>query len=103
MKSGLALAISLIEIKSRYIKSRYHSPAATAGEEVTSNGAALLHEKGYMDDVEALLMLSLHKMVLFILKGTMDIQVISKGKSAHSSMPELGLMLLIHSLILFTI
>src|SRR5699024_11972420 len=64
---------------------------ATAGEEITSNGAALLHKKGYMDDVEALLIAEPSQDgIVYTHKGTMDIQVVSKGKSSHSSMPELG-------------
>lgn len=93
MKSGLAaLAISLIEIKKAgTLNQGTIRFMATAGEEVTSNGAALLHEKGYMDDVEALLIAEPSQDgIVYTHKGTMDIQVISKGKSAHSSMPELG-------------
>ena len=93
MKSGLAaLAISLVEIKKAgTLNQGTIRFMATAGEEVTSNGAALLHEKGYMDDVEALLIAEPSQDgIVYTHKGTMDIQVISKGKSAHSSMPELG-------------
>lgn len=93
MKSGLvALAISLIEIKEAgLLKQGSIRFMATAGEEVTSNGAALLYEKGYMDDIDALLIAEPSQDgIVYTHKGTMDIQVISKGKSAHSSMPELG-------------
>lgn len=93
MKSGLvALAISLIEIKEAgLLKQGSIRFMATAGEEVTSNGAALLHEKGYMDDINALLIAEPSQDgIVYTHKGTMDIQVTSKGKSAHSSMPELG-------------
>ncbi|PTF10929.1 succinyl-diaminopimelate desuccinylase [Staphylococcus equorum] len=93
MKSGLAaLAISLIEIKEAdTLNQGTIRFMATAGEEVTSNGAALLHDKGYMDDVEALLIAEPSQDgIVYTHKGTMDIQVISKGKSAHSSMPDLG-------------
>ena len=93
MKSGLAaLAISLIEIKEAgTLNQGTIRFMATAGEEVTSDGAALLHEKGYMDDVEALLIAEPSQDgIVYTHKGTMDIQVISKGKSSHSSMPELG-------------
>lgn len=93
MKSGLvALAISLIEIKEAGLLNQGSIRfMATAGEEVTSNGAALLHEKGYMDDIDALLIAEPSQDgIVYTHKGTMDIQVTSKGKSAHSSMPELG-------------
>ncbi|WP_436956569.1 ArgE/DapE family deacylase [Staphylococcus sp. AS1337] len=93
MKSGLvALAISLIEIKEAgLLKQGTIRFMATAGEEVTSNGAALLHEKGYMNDIDALLIAEPSQDgIVYTHKGTMDIQVTSKGKSAHSSMPELG-------------
>src|SRR5699024_4887593 len=50
-----------------------------------------LHKKGYMDDVEALLIAEPSQDgIVYTHKGTMDIQVVSKGKSSHSSMPELG-------------
>ncbi|WP_436862102.1 ArgE/DapE family deacylase [Staphylococcus caeli] len=93
MKSGLAaLAISLIEIKAAgSLKQGTIRFMATAGEEVTSNGAALLHDKGYMDDVAALLIAEPSQDgIVYTHKGTMDIRVTSKGKSAHSSMPDLG-------------
>lgn len=93
MKSGLvALAISLIEIKEAgLLKQGSIRFMATAGEEVTSNGAALLHEKGYMDGIDALLIAEPSQDgIVYTHKGTMDIQVTSKGKSSHSSMPELG-------------
>ncbi|AWI43688.1 ArgE/DapE family deacylase [Staphylococcus nepalensis] len=93
MKSGLAaLAISLIEIKEAgTLEQGTIRFMATAGEEITSNGAALLHKKGYMDDVEALLIAEPSQDgIVYTHKGTMDIQVVSKGKSSHSSMPELG-------------
>src|SRR5699024_3036872 len=93
MKSRLAaLAISLIEIKEAgTLNQGTIRFMATAGEEVTSDGAALLHEKGYMDDVEALLIAEPSQDgIVYTHKGTMDIQVISKGKSLHSSMHDLS-------------
>lgn len=93
MKSGLAaLAISLIELKEADALSngtiRF---MATAGEEVTSSGAALLHEQGYMDDVDALLIAEPSQDgIVYAHKGTMDIELTSIGKSSHSSLPELG-------------
>lgn len=44
-----------------------------------------------MDDIDALLIAEPSQDgIVYTHKGTMDIQVTSKGKSAHSSMPELG-------------
>ena len=57
MKSGtVALALALIEIKEAgTLKQGTIRFMATAGEEITSAGAKDLYEKGYMDDVDALL------------------------------------------------
>ncbi|MBF7025431.1 ArgE/DapE family deacylase [Staphylococcus kloosii] len=93
MKSGLvALALSLIEIKKAgTLKKGTIRFMATAGEEITSSGAAKLYDEGYMNDVDALLIAEPSQDgIVYTHKGTMDIEVISKGKSAHSSMPELG-------------
>ncbi|KYH13934.1 succinyl-diaminopimelate desuccinylase [Staphylococcus kloosii] len=93
MKSGLvALALSLIEIKKAgTLKKGTIRFTATAGEEITSSGAAKLYDEGYMNDVDALLIAEPSQDgIVYTHKGTMDIEVTSKGKSAHSSMPELG-------------
>jgi succinyl-diaminopimelate desuccinylase len=93
MKSGLvALALSLIEIKKAgTLKKGTIRFMATAGEEITSSGAAKLYDEGYMNDVDALLIAEPSQDgIVYTHKGTMDIEVTSKGKSAHSSMPELG-------------
>ena len=93
MKSGtVALALALIEIKEAgTLKQGTIRFMATAGEEITSAGAKDLYEKGYMDDVDALLIAEPSQDgLVYTHKGTMDIRVTSKGKSAHSSMPELG-------------
>lgn len=54
-------------------------------------GSKLLYEQGYMQDVDALLIAEPTDLkVAYAHKGSMDISVISRGKSAHSSMPEQG-------------
>ncbi|MCU5745342.1 ArgE/DapE family deacylase [Staphylococcus sp. SQ8-PEA] len=93
MKSGTAaLALALIEIKEAgTLNNGTIRFMATAGEEITSSGAETFYKQGYMNDVDALLIAEPSQDgPVYTHKGTMDIRVTSKGKSAHSSMPELG-------------
>ncbi|WP_251517206.1 MULTISPECIES: ArgE/DapE family deacylase [Staphylococcus] len=93
MKSGLAaLAISLIEIKNaNALKQGRIRFLATTGEEVEQKGSAQLHEKGYMDDVDALVIAEPSQdFLVYAHKGSMDYRINSTGKSAHSSMPVVG-------------
>lgn len=94
MKAGLAaLVIALLELK----ESNAHFSGtirfmATAGEEVGQPGAELLQQKGYLKDVDALLIgePSGYFRTVFASKGELDLTIDSTGKSAHSSMPYLG-------------
>ncbi|MCG7339110.1 ArgE/DapE family deacylase [Staphylococcus sp. ACRSN] len=93
MKSGLAaLAIALIEIKhSNALKNGRIRFLATTGEEMEQLGSQQLYEKGYMDDVEALVIAEpCQDMLVYAHKGSMDYKIKSTGKSAHSSMPIIG-------------
>jgi len=90
MKSGLAaLAIALIDIKqSGSLKQGRIKFLATTGEEMEQLGSQSLYEKGYMDDVEALIIAEpCQDMMVYAHKGSMDYRITSYGKSAHSSMP----------------
>ncbi|MEJ7542124.1 ArgE/DapE family deacylase [Staphylococcus intermedius] len=94
MKAGLAaLVISMIEIKEAGLLNKGTIRLlATAGEEIESEGAALLQQQGYMDDVDALLIAEPSQEGMYYAhKGSMHVELTSRGKSAHSSMPELGI------------
>lgn len=93
MKSGLAaLAIALIEINNtQSLKQGRIKFLATTGEEMEQLGSQSLYEKGYMDDVEALVIAEpCQDMMVYAHKGSMDYRIKSQGISAHSSMPILG-------------
>lgn len=93
MKSGLAaFAIALIEIKnSNALKKGRIKFLATTGEEMEQLGSQSLYEKGYMDDVDALVIGEpCQDMLVYAHKGSMDYRIKSTGRSAHSSMPILG-------------
>ncbi|RIO69686.1 ArgE/DapE family deacylase, partial [Mammaliicoccus sciuri] len=93
MKSGLAaLAIALIEINNtQSLKQGRIKFLATTGEEMEQLGSQSLYEKGYMDDVEALVIAEpCQDMMVYAHKGSMDYRIKSHGTSAHSSMPILG-------------
>ncbi|OZG48980.1 ArgE/DapE family deacylase [Bombiscardovia coagulans] len=93
MKSGLAaMLIAMIEMK------RKNTPLkgsikllVTSGEEVGQLGAEILQDKGYMDDVDALLIGEPSGYIgVYASKGELDVRVKATGVAAHSSMPELG-------------
>jgi succinyl-diaminopimelate desuccinylase len=93
MKSGLAaLAISLIDIhNSNALTNGKIRFLATTGEEMEQLGSQSLYEKGYMDDVEALVIAEpCQDMLVYAHKGSMDYRIKSNGVSAHSSMPIIG-------------
>lgn len=93
MKSGLAaLAIAFIEIHEQHLlKEGSIQFMATTGEEMEQLGSKQLYEKGYMDDVDALLIAEpTENNLIYANKGSMDYRVISTGKAAHSSMPIAG-------------
>ncbi|RBP98846.1 ArgE/DapE family deacylase [Bifidobacterium xylocopae] len=93
MKSGLAaMIISMIELK------REGTPLkgtlkflVTSGEEVGQEGAEILQRKGYMKDVDALLIGEPSGyLAVYANKGELDLTVHVKGHAAHSSTPALG-------------
>lgn len=93
MKSGLAaLAIALIEIKeSGQLTKGTIKFMATVGEEMEQAGSQQLYEKGYADDLDALLIAEpSYPSLVYAHKGSMDFRITSKGRSSHSSMPFLG-------------
>ncbi|UXV36109.1 ArgE/DapE family deacylase [Staphylococcus sp. IVB6181] len=93
MKSGLAaLAIALIEIKEQdLLKQGTIKFMATSGEEMEQLGSKQLYEKGYMDDVDALIIAEPSETnIVYAHKGSMDYRITSYGEAAHSSMPIIG-------------
>ncbi|WP_145392359.1 ArgE/DapE family deacylase [Staphylococcus epidermidis] len=93
MKSGLAaLAIALIEIKeSGKLTHGTIKFMATVGEEMEQSGSQQLFEKGYADDLDALLIAEpSFPSLVYAHKGSMDFRIKSKGRASHSSLPFLG-------------
>ncbi|PNZ30522.1 succinyl-diaminopimelate desuccinylase [Staphylococcus petrasii] len=93
MKAGLmGLAIAMIEIKeSGALPKGTIKFMATAGEEMEQLGSAQLYEKGYMNDVDALIIAEPSEQnIVYAHKGSMDFKITSKGRAAHSSVPVIG-------------
>ncbi|HHM3497782.1 TPA: ArgE/DapE family deacylase [Staphylococcus aureus] len=93
MKGGLmALVVSLIELKEQ--NELPHGTIrllATAGEEKEQEGAKLLADKGYLDDVDSLIIAELTGSgIYYAHKGSMSCKVTATGKAVHSSVPFIG-------------
>lgn len=104
MKGGLvALIIALIEIKDEGIDlGGQIRLLATGGEEKGQLGSASLLGHQLISDFDALIVAEPSRLsnpksgkstqfAIFGQNGVLDFEIISKGKSAHSSMPELGI------------
>lgn len=93
MKGGLmALVVSLIELKEQ--NELPHGTIrllATAGEEKEQEGAKLLADKGYLDDVGGLIIAEpTGSGIYYAHKGSMSCKVTATGKAVHSSVPFIG-------------
>lgn len=93
MKGGLmALVVSLIELKEQ--NELPHGTIrllATAGEEKEQEGAKLLADKGYLDDVDGLIIAEpTGSGIYYAYKGSMSCKVTATGKAVHSSVPFIG-------------
>ncbi|CAA3749564.1 succinyl-diaminopimelate desuccinylase [Staphylococcus aureus] len=93
MKGGLmALVVSLIELKEQ--NELPHGTIrllATAGEEKEQEGAKLLADKGYLDDVDGLIIAEpTGSGIYYEHKGSMSCKVTATGKAVHSSVPFIG-------------
>ncbi|UQS81486.1 ArgE/DapE family deacylase [Bombilactobacillus folatiphilus] len=93
MKAGLAaMVIAMIELKQN--QTPFNGTIrlmATAGEEVGQQGAKVLFDQGYMQDVDTLLVGEPSGYLApYASKGELDIHINSVGKAAHSSMPQFG-------------
>lgn len=93
MKSGLAaMVVAMIELsESKELMNGKIKLLATVGEEIGLFGAKQLTEEGYVDDLDSLIIGEpTQDNIVFAHKGVFTYHVVSKGISAHSSMPELG-------------
>ncbi|HDE0063375.1 TPA: ArgE/DapE family deacylase [Staphylococcus aureus] len=93
MKGGLmALVVSLIELKEQ--NELPHGTIrllATAGEEKEQEAAKLLADKGYLDDVDGLIIAEpTGSGIYYAHKGSMSCKVTATGKAVHSSVPFIG-------------
>ncbi|MDD7305263.1 MAG: ArgE/DapE family deacylase [Peptoniphilaceae bacterium] len=92
MKSGLAaLILALIEVNE---EKNFHGKIrliATVGEEIGELGSAQLTDLGYIDDVDSLIIAEPCNLgVVYAHKGSLNYNVKSKGVTAHSSAPQIG-------------
>ncbi|HCX9526356.1 TPA: ArgE/DapE family deacylase [Staphylococcus aureus] len=93
MKGGLmALVITLIELKEQnQLPQGTIRLLATAGEEKEQEGAKLLADKGYLDDVDSLIIAEpTGSGIYYAHKGSMSCKVTATGKAVHSSVPFIG-------------
>lgn len=93
MKGGLmALVITLIELKEQnQLPQGTIRLLATAGEEKEQEGAKLLADKGYLDDVDGLMIVEpTGSGIYYAHKGSMSCKVTATGKAVHSSVPFIG-------------
>ncbi|HFN9355573.1 TPA: ArgE/DapE family deacylase [Staphylococcus aureus] len=93
MKGGLmALVITLIELKEQnQLPQGTIRLLATAGEEKEQEGAKLLADKGYLDDVDGLIIAEpTGSGIYYAHKGSMSCKVTAIGKAVHSSVPFIG-------------
>ncbi|HDI6896277.1 TPA: ArgE/DapE family deacylase [Staphylococcus aureus] len=93
MKGGLmALVITLIELKEQnQLPQGTIRLLATAGEEKEQEGAKLLADKGYLDDIDGLIIAKpTGSGIYYAHKGSMSCKVTATGKAVHSSVPFIG-------------
>ncbi|HDC8912248.1 TPA: ArgE/DapE family deacylase [Staphylococcus aureus] len=93
MKGGLmALVITLIELKEQnQLPQGTIRLLATAGEEKEQEGAKLLADKGYLDDVDGLMIAEpTGSGIYYAHKGSMSCKVTATGKAVHSSVQFIG-------------
>lgn len=93
MKGGLvAMAVALANLKRGGSGTGEISFAATAGEEVDCCGMRRLVERGTFKDVSGVVIAEpTREDVVLAHKGALWIQITTRGKTAHGSMPEEGI------------
>lgn len=95
MKAGLtALVLAMIELKeSGALKKGTVRLVATVGEEIGMLGSKQVTEEGYIDDADGIIIAEPKVddgKVVTAHKGSVQYEIISHGRAAHSSMPENG-------------
>jgi succinyl-diaminopimelate desuccinylase len=92
MKSGLvATAVALANLERSGAAKGDILFAATAGEEVDCCGARRLVERGVLEDVEAAVIAEPTRGdVILAHKGALWVEITTRGKTAHGSMPQEG-------------
>ncbi|OJG83079.1 ArgE/DapE family peptidase [Enterococcus ratti] len=93
MKSGLAaMVIAMIELKEA--EKKFNGTIkllATVGEEIGELGSEQLTRKGYANDLDGLIIGEpTNYNLMYTHMGSINYTVVSKGKEAHSSMPQEG-------------
>lgn len=95
MKAGLAaLVLAMIEIKENQLPFKGEIRLlATVGEEIGMYGSKQLVDEGYADGLDGLIVAepSGAEVLVYCHKGSIQYEIISHGKAAHSSMPDLGI------------
>lgn len=95
MKAGLtAMILALIAVKeSGKDFNGTLRLAASVGEEIGMYGSKQLTDEGYLDDIDAMIIgePSGSEEIITAHKGSVQYEVISHGRAAHSSMPEKGI------------
>lgn len=91
MKSGLAaMVFALIQLHDQHFAGHVRF-MATVGEEYGAMGARQLTQAGYANDIDALVIGEpTLPNIIHAHSGSFNYKIIARGKSAHSSMPELG-------------
>lgn len=99
MKSGLvACALAMVSLKEEGLPEKGEiTLLATVGEEAGAVGSKQLTEKGYADALDALIIAEPTRNEIKIAhKGALWPQIIAYGKTAHGSMPEVGVNAIVH-------
>lgn len=95
MKAGvMALVWAMIRLKEDAVTFKGTLRLVlTVGEEIGMYGSKQMTELGYVDDADAILIAepSGPDQVIYAHRGSLQYQVIAKGKAAHSSTPENGI------------
>lgn len=94
MKAGVAaMIIAIIELKEEGLpfsgKLRF---LGSVGEEIGMLGSVQLTEEGYTEDIDALIIAEpTDNIVIYAHKGSLQYEIVSIGRSAHSSLPQEGI------------
>lgn len=96
MKAGLtALILAMIEVrKSGQLTHGTIRLVASVGEEIGMYGSKQLTEEGYLDDADGIIIAEPKLddgVIVTAHKGSVQYEIISRGRSAHSSIPEKGI------------